>query len=259
MMNRLSRYWSKVLTAAGISAAIAISFLGTPIAANAATAATDSVMIRNDASTDAGLIGSLNEGDEVVILDVVQSGDGYLWYYIELDNGNTGYVRSDLINASDEELAAFRDVVNEQDTEEETEQEAQPTEGEDTQQEQEAAAPEQAEAPAAEAEQAPAAEAAAGEGYDATKDPNANFNVRFETEADGTGSWYVYNDDNGSKVRVSDLQSAESGTAAASKGDPGIWKTLAIVFGVLAAVFIKTGFALNWFRAPSRLTVRVEP
>ena len=121
-MNRLSRYWSKVLTAAGISAAIAISFLGTPIAANAATAATDSVMIRNDASTDAGLIGSLNEGDEVVILDVVQSGDGYLWYYIELDNGNTGYVRSDLINASDEELAAFRDVVNEQDTEEETEQ-----------------------------------------------------------------------------------------------------------------------------------------
>ena len=111
MMNRLSRYWSKVLTAAGISAAIAISFLGTPIAANAATAATDSVMIRNDASTDAGLIGSLNEGDEVVILDVVQSGDGYLWYYIELDNGNTGYVRSDLINASDEELAAFRSAA----------------------------------------------------------------------------------------------------------------------------------------------------
>ena len=50
-----------------------------------------------------------------------------------------------------------------------------------------------------------AAEAAAGEGYDATKDPNANFNVRFETEADGTGSWYVYNDDNGSKWKVSDL------------------------------------------------------
>lgn len=59
---------------------------------------TDGVMIRNDASTDAGVIGSMNEGDEVEILDVVQSGDGHLWYYIELDNGNTGYVRGDLIS-----------------------------------------------------------------------------------------------------------------------------------------------------------------
>ena len=60
---------------------------------------TDNVMIRNEASTDAGLIGSLSEGDEVAILNVVQSGDGYLWYYVwPLDNGDFGYVRSDLIS-----------------------------------------------------------------------------------------------------------------------------------------------------------------
>ena len=80
-----------------------------PIEASAARTVTDNVMIRNDASTEAGIIGSLNEGDEVQILDVLQSADGYAWYYIQLDNGATGYVRSDLIEADDSELAAFRD------------------------------------------------------------------------------------------------------------------------------------------------------
>ena len=71
-------------------------------------------LIRNDASTEAGIIGSLNEGDEVQILDVLQSADGYAWYYIQLDNGATGYVRSDLIEADDSELAAFRDKGQEE-------------------------------------------------------------------------------------------------------------------------------------------------
>ena len=44
--------------------------------------------------------------------------------------------------------------------------------------------------------------------------------------------WYVYNDDNGSKVKISDLQSQENSTET-SKGGPGIWRTLAIVFGIL--------------------------
>ena len=56
-------------------------------------------MIRNDASTEARIIGSINEGDEIIILDALQGDDGYVWYYIELENGNRGYVRSDLIDA----------------------------------------------------------------------------------------------------------------------------------------------------------------
>ena len=106
-MSKWSKGIRKMLSAAGISFLIAANAMVMPLCASAATAVTDGVMIRNDASTEAGIIGSLNEGDEVTILDVVQSGDGYAWYYIELENGNTGYVRSDLLNASEEELKDF--------------------------------------------------------------------------------------------------------------------------------------------------------
>ena len=69
------------------------------VAGSSGMAIADGVVIRNDASTEAGIIGSLNEGDEIIILDALQNYDGYVWYYIELENGNRGYVRSDLIDA----------------------------------------------------------------------------------------------------------------------------------------------------------------
>ena len=126
-MKTWNSYFKKAVTAAAVIALVAVSLLGVQITAFAATAATDSVMIRNDASTDSGIIGSLDEGDEVEILDVIQSGDGYQWYYIELENGNTGYVRGDLINASDEELAKFG-VENEPEEEPEEEPAEEPEE-----------------------------------------------------------------------------------------------------------------------------------
>ena len=71
MMSKWRKKFGKILTAAGISAFIAVSSLAIPIAASAARAATNGIMIRNDASTDAGWIGSLDEGDEVKILEAV--------------------------------------------------------------------------------------------------------------------------------------------------------------------------------------------
>ncbi len=229
-MDKWSNKFSKVLTAAGISMIVAVSSLAVPIAASAARTVTDDVMIRNDASTDGGIIGSLNEGDEVTILDVTQSADGYAWYYIQLDNGATGYVRSDLIEADDSELADFRDNTEKETPAEEETAEQETSEEETAQEEATAAEQTQSEEEAASAQtETVAADNATGD-YDATKDPNANFRAGYEQEADGTVTWYVYNDDNGSKVKISDLQS-QSGEQSSSKG-PGAWKTLAIVFGI---------------------------
>ena len=233
-MGNWSKKFSKVLTAAGISAIIAVSSIALPIEAFAARTVTDNVMIRNEPSTEGGIIGSLNEGDEVTILDVMQSGDGYPWYYIQLENGATGYVRSDLIEADDSELAAFRDNGQEETQAEETEAAEEEEPAEETAGTEEAA-PEEPESTAAQEETAPANTGT--EGYDATKDPNANFRAGYEQEADGTVTWYVYNDDNGSKVRISDLQAQEN-AAEAGKGGSGIWKTLAIIFGILAAALV---------------------
>ena len=237
-MGNWSKKFSKVLTAAWISAIVAVGSLVMPIEASAARTVTDNVMIRNDASTEAGIIGSLNEGDEVQILDVLQSADGYAWYYIQLDNGATGYVRSDLIEADDSELAAFRDREQEEtQTVEETEDTAEEESAEEENTGTEEAAPADTEPagtePVPSQDAAPAANAGT-EGYDATKDPNAGFRTGYEQEADGSVTWYVYNDDNGSKVRISDLQAQEN-AAQTGNGGPGIWRPLAIVFGILAA------------------------
>ena len=107
-MNKLYGKFGKILTAAGISLVIAVNSLAIPIEASAARIVTDNVMIRNGASMEAGIIGILNEDDKVTILDVIQSGDEYTWYYVQLENGATGFIRSDLIEAEESELARFR-------------------------------------------------------------------------------------------------------------------------------------------------------
>jgi len=103
-MDKWDRKIKKTLLAASISILIAAITAAFPMFAEAATIIADSVMIRDDASTDAGIIGSLNEGDEVTIVDQVTDGEGYVWYCVQLENGNYGYVRSDLVSADENEL-----------------------------------------------------------------------------------------------------------------------------------------------------------
>ena len=232
-MRKLSRRFGKILTAAGVSMFLAVSSLAIPMEASAARAITDDIMIRNDASREAGAIGSLQEGEEVTILDAIQSADGYVWYYIQLENGNTGYVRSDLIEASDEELAAINSAQPEEQTQEPEEQEE--PEEEPVQEPEEKPEQQQTQTQETTAAATTAAPAQTQDGeYDATKDPSANFRVSYDTDENGNGEWYVHNDDNGSKWKVSDLQGQE-GAAAKKSGASGIWKTLAILFGILAA------------------------
>ena len=232
MMSKWRKKFGKILTAAGISAFIAVSSLAIPIAASAARINGDGVTIRNDASTDAGAIGTLDEGAEVTILDAIDGDDGYVWYYVQLENENTGYIRSDLVDASEEELAAIGagQPQNEQAQEPETEEKK----VEEPQQEEPAQDKPAGEEKPQEATTAATAPAKTGDGeYDATKDPNAAFRVSYETDENGNGEWYVYNDDNGSKWKVSDLQ-GQGGAAAGVKGVSGIWRTLAILFGIIA-------------------------
>ncbi|MBQ8053011.1 MAG: SH3 domain-containing protein [Lachnospiraceae bacterium] len=243
-MSKWSKKFGRILTAAGISAFLAVGSLAVPIAASAATTNTDNVMIRNDASTEAGAIGKVEEkGTEVTILESVKNDEGETWYYIQLENGNTGYIRSDLIEASEEEIAAAGGAGEEQAQEEQAQEEqaqeepkeepAQEPAQEQNTEEQPAAEDQKPQEAGAAATEAPAAQ---GGDYDATKDPNAAFRVSFDTDDSGNGEWYVHNDDNGSKWKVSDLQGqGGSASAASAQGVPKIWRTLAILFGLLVA------------------------
>ena len=121
-MDKWDRKIKKTLLAASISILIAAITAAFPMFAEAATIIADSVRSRDDASTDAGIIGSLNEGDEVTIVDQVTDGEGYVWYYVQLENGNYGYVRSDLVSADENELMIGRD--QESDDQESTQEQA---------------------------------------------------------------------------------------------------------------------------------------
>ena len=221
MMSKWRKKFGKILTAAGISAFIAVSSLAIPIAASAARINGDGVTIRNDASTDAGAIGTLDEGAEVTILDAIDGDDGYVWYYVQLENGNTGYIRSDLVDASEEELATIGA--------------GQPQEEEPAQEE-----PAGEEKPQ-EATTAATAPAQTGDGeYDAAKDPNAAFRLSYDTDENGNGEWYIHNDDNGSKWKVSDLTDHDE--PAAKGRNQAV--PIAIVLFVLCCISVILNFML---------------
>ena len=235
-MSKWNKKFAKVLSAAAAGFLVTVNILAVPIGAFAATATADEVRIRNEATTEEdNVIGSLDQGDEVTILDVVEADDGYTWYYIELENGNKGYVRADFIDASEEELSRFGQGEPEK---EEPAEEQQDTGDEDAAEEKDSQAEADSNQPKTEENTEEAASAASAQpsddkpaDYDASKDPNAHFSVKFETESDGSGSWYVYNDDNGSRIRISDMSEGEKEAKAA--GGPGLWKPAAIIFGIL--------------------------
>ena len=66
-----------------------------------------SVNIRADMSTKSAQVGKLNRGDLLTVLGVLLNADGECWYSVELADGTTGYIRSDLIiSAIGEEASA---------------------------------------------------------------------------------------------------------------------------------------------------------
>lgn len=232
-MNRRNRGWKNFLAAAGLCAAVAVGALGMSVPAEAATAAADGVNVRNDPSSEGdNIIGSLSQGDEVTILNSEEADDGYTWYYIQLDNGNTGWVRSDLISADESEIG---DASGNDDSDSQETQNADVQAEEDTQTD-EGNASETSESSAQDAAVTAAtsggtAVSASAVSSDPTTDPNSSYSTQFLTGDDGVSCWYVVNDATGEKVKISDLQ---NGTSAAVKRSGSGWRVFAIIMLLIA-------------------------
>ena len=65
------------------------------------TVSAESAIIRKETNTSSEALGSVARGTTVSITDEVQDSSGTLWYQVSVD-GKTGYIRSDLMNKSDE-------------------------------------------------------------------------------------------------------------------------------------------------------------
>ena len=74
-------------------------------AARTGTVAVESARVRQEASTNAGIAGSLSSGDTVTIVDETESG-GSTWYQVSYTQDGeevTGWLRSDLLSVSETE------------------------------------------------------------------------------------------------------------------------------------------------------------
>lgn len=65
--------------------------------ASKAVVSDGTVRIRSEASTSGSVVASGAEGSSYEILETIQGTDGYTWYKVQTDAGQSGYVRGDLV------------------------------------------------------------------------------------------------------------------------------------------------------------------
>ena len=268
-----------------------VIMMSTSLSALAATVKANGVNLRNAPTTEGNnIIGSLNKGDTVTILDTVKDKKGNEWYEILLSNGNIAYISASMVDNGEEAPAEEQPQQPAQQPEQQPQQPAQQPEqqpqqpaqqtpaeqtqtpaeqtpAEQTPEEQTPAetttpekTPEQIAAEQAAAQQA-AEEAAAqnqatidadrkarisAEDYDPTTDKEARYGIQFLENSDGTGQWYVYNYDTGSKVAISDLhQLAEQETLAKDNAAKASRMRTIIIILVVALVIL--ALFLLWY------------
>lgn len=104
-------------------AVMAVLFYVSAFDAMAATGkvTADTAKIRAQASTDSEVVGSVAKGQQIDILDAVKDGGGTVWYKVSVTGGGYGYIRSDLVESS-ENIEASSATQQSSQTSEQTEQ-----------------------------------------------------------------------------------------------------------------------------------------
>ena len=242
-----------------LAAAITVILLMTVISVSAATINASDVTIRNTAEDKpdfSNSIGVLQQGDKVEVISKTTDSSGNEWYYVELENGNKGYVKAQWVDNGDADVAEEESAGQEEDTQEAGGEDAggqEETGGQDAGGEEETA-PDDAwtqddedqtagtpasggetatsvsdEDEASDSQDAPDVDN--GQEYDPYTDPNAQYGINFATEDDGTGHWYIYNYDTDKRIRIDDLGRLSDAEAAAQKSTAaaGRWRAIACI------------------------------
>ena len=112
--TKLGRRSAVRLAAAAV--AITAAFILAVMPAAAATINATDVTIRNTAEDKpdfSNSIGVLQQGDKVEVISKTTDSSGNEWYYVELENGNRGYVKAWLVDLGDEEAVEEESAAQE--------------------------------------------------------------------------------------------------------------------------------------------------
>lgn len=213
----INSQFNRIRSAAAAAAMAAAVTFAAPMAALPALAATGTVTgsdinVRSEAGSDSSQVGTVTTGDVVTVGETATDASGATWYQVTLDNGTVGYIRGDFLTvdeSSDTETTDEAADGESTDDAETTEDAA--TEGESTD--------------AAAADAAAAAEQDTG-GYQIVLAPDEN----------GTDTYYLYDNNEGKRMKISDIQQLENDVTTAQTTASSAKKTMMIVAFALGAV-----------------------
>ena len=98
--------WGLTAAIVAVSALWCQSFVSLADATGTVTAS--SAIVRKETNTNSDALGSVANGTTISITDEVQDSSGRLWYQVSI-NGQTGYIRSDLVSKMDDGAGSLGD------------------------------------------------------------------------------------------------------------------------------------------------------
>ncbi len=195
----------------------------TAVDQQAATVTVASANVRSGAGTGYDTVGTVANGDTVTITGEANGTDNKKWYQVSFgSNGRTGFVRADLVQIG---AAAPAEVTDEN----AGEAEGAPVEGEGEAVE------------GAEGEEAPQEEAPVEEPKNETdKIGNGEYSLAYKDDGSGTEVWYLYDNVDGTQVKLNDLLSfAAAGQQTDKLKDQiGKLKVVMIIMAVVIALLV---------------------
>ena len=218
----------------------------TPIAETKAYVNYKSVVVRQGASTDHEVMGSVTENTSVIITGEANGANGRKWYQIRYTNQSgrevIGFVRADLLTVGDPPAAAAApEAPADEPAEPAPEEGAEAGAGEGGEGTE---APEGEEAPPDGSEEAPTeapAEAPAEDPAPAEPQAKPDYEMVFTQNDQGVEEWFLYDHVNGTRPALSNLQAAAE--AGANRGDAdeeelSVQKIIIIALGAAVAILV---------------------
>lgn len=171
-----------------------------------ATVTTEKANVRGGAGKDYDSVGSVAQGQELVVTGEASGSDGKTWYQIQFDGNKVGFIRSDLISLGD---------VIPQETEEEA------YEGEE------------------ESYEESGSTSKAGNAT-LTMLGNGEYSLAYKPDENGMDTWYLYDNVESTQVKLSDLLTAAGNGEAAARllKSNKLFKIIVVIMAVVMVVFL---------------------
>lgn len=205
--------------AAAMAAAVALASPAAmvPVLAATGTVTGSDINVRSEASSDSSKVGTVTTGDTVEVGETATDSTGATWYQVTLSNGTTGYVRGDFLTVDETEDTSSETTDGTTDAADDTAAD-ETTEG--------------------------GTDAAAAEATAAAEQDTGGYQIVLAPDENGTDTYYLYNNNEGKRMKISDIQKLEDDVTTANANTNTANKKFTIVLIAAIAAVVVLGAAV---------------